>query len=114
MTTPAGCETAGVETYTCAVCGDTYTAPLAATGHSWGPWVTVSVPTHTTQGLAVRTCQNDPSHTESQILAPVPPADPDPQPDPQPTVISTFTAVFHDIIQTIRNLLSSIFGNLFG
>ncbi len=114
VTTPAGCETAGVETYTCAVCGDTYTAPLAATGHSWGPWVTVSVPTHTTQGLAVRTCQNDPSHTESQILAPVPPADPDPQPDPQPTVISTFTAVFHDIIQTIRNLLSSIFGNLFG
>lgn len=35
VTTPAGCETEGVRTYTCE-CGDTYTEAIAATGHTAG------------------------------------------------------------------------------
>ena len=35
VTTAATCTTAGVKTYTCSVCGDSYTETIAATGHSY-------------------------------------------------------------------------------
>ena len=35
ITTEADCETAGVKTYTCSKCGDSYTETIAATGHSY-------------------------------------------------------------------------------
>ncbi|MBP3692443.1 MAG: dockerin type I repeat-containing protein [Clostridia bacterium] len=41
VTTPAGCETEGVRTYTCE-CGDTYTESIAATGHTAGAGATCS------------------------------------------------------------------------
>ena len=33
--TEATCDTAGLETHTCANCGDTYTKDIPATGHTW-------------------------------------------------------------------------------
>lgn len=35
VTTEPSCLTAGVKTYTCSVCGDTYTEKIPATGHTW-------------------------------------------------------------------------------
>ena len=35
VTTPAGCETTGVKTYTCGTCSGTKTEEVAATGHTW-------------------------------------------------------------------------------
>ena len=35
VTTAATCEDAGVKTFTCALCGDTYTEPIAALGHDY-------------------------------------------------------------------------------
>ncbi len=35
ITTAPGCTTAGVRTYTCSTCGDSYTESIAATGHSY-------------------------------------------------------------------------------
>ena len=35
VTTAATCTTAGVRTYTCGICGDSYTAAIAATGHKY-------------------------------------------------------------------------------
>ena len=35
VTKDATCEVAGVRSRTCAQCGETETAPVAATGHKW-------------------------------------------------------------------------------
>ena len=35
VTTPAGCLTDGVKTYTCSLCGDSYTEAIPYTGHSY-------------------------------------------------------------------------------
>ena len=35
ITTEPSCLTAGVKTYTCSACGDTYTEKIPATGHTW-------------------------------------------------------------------------------
>ena len=53
ITTPAGCETKGVKTYTC-VHGETYTEEIPATGHSHTSSVTA--PTCTEQGYTTYTC----------------------------------------------------------
>ena len=34
----ATCTEDGYKTYTCSVCGDSYTEVLSATGHTWGDW----------------------------------------------------------------------------
>ncbi len=54
-TTPASCTTAGQTVETCA-CGDTKTTVIAATGHAWGAWATVTPPTQTEVGTQRRTC----------------------------------------------------------
>ena len=57
------CEEDGTITYAC-VCGDSYDVNVEATGHDWGPWVTQEDRT------SVRTCGNDPTHTETmKVLA---------------------------------------------
>ena len=65
ITTPAGCETEGVMTYTCA-CGHTYTDKVVPTGHSWNDGEVTVVPGCTTTGVKTYTCQNDASHTKTE------------------------------------------------
>lgn len=57
VTKAATCETNGIKTYTCSVCGKTRTETIAATGHQWGPWVLTTSPTETSDGIETRTCQ---------------------------------------------------------
>ncbi len=56
VTTAATCTTAGVTTYTCGNCGDTYTEAIAATGHSYSAVVTA--PTCTAEGYTTYTCSS--------------------------------------------------------
>ena len=56
VTTPATCEGKGVETATCA-CGETVTREIAALGHDWGEWETVTPAAETTDGEKCRTCR---------------------------------------------------------
>ena len=41
---------------------------ISATGHDWGGWTVEKEPTGTEEGIEVRTCRNDPSHTESREI----------------------------------------------
>ena len=54
VTTAAGCTTAGVKTYTCSKCSDSYTEAIAATGHSYT--ASVTAPTCTEAGYTTHTC----------------------------------------------------------
>ena len=54
VTTAPDCENAGEQTHTCAVCGETETQSIAATGHSYNAVVTD--PTATEQGYTTYTC----------------------------------------------------------
>ncbi|MCD8094609.1 MAG: fibronectin type III domain-containing protein [Ruminococcus sp.] len=66
ITTAATCTTAGVRTYTCSVCGDSYTTTIAATGnHTYTSKITTAA-TCTTAGVRIYTCSvcGD-SYTES-------------------------------------------------
>ncbi|MCD7848243.1 MAG: hypothetical protein LUG49_09505, partial [Oscillospiraceae bacterium] len=54
VTTAATCTDNGVKTYTCTVCGETYTEEIQATGHSYQTVVTA--PTCTEKGYTTYTC----------------------------------------------------------
>ena len=54
VTTAASCESAGVMTFTCSKCSDSYTQSIAATGHSYSSSVTAA--TCTAQGYTTYTC----------------------------------------------------------
>ncbi len=54
VTNDPTCTVAGVKTFTCSRCGDTYTEAVAATGHSYSGVVTA--PTVTEQGYTTYTC----------------------------------------------------------
>ena len=56
VTTEATCTTDGVRTYTCSACSDSYTETIPATGHTFGPWTTVTSPTCTQNGSEQRIC----------------------------------------------------------
>ena len=57
LTLPPSCVDEGVKTYTCLLCGATYTEPVPATGvHSWDEGVTLQEPTCTTAGTKRFTC----------------------------------------------------------
>ena len=55
VTTPASCTTHGVRTYTCRLCGDSYTETIAAGGHNYTSKVT-TVATCTETGIRTYTC----------------------------------------------------------
>ena len=59
VTTQPTCTDAGVKTFTCTVCGATYTEPVNAKGHAYGAWQPYSETEH------IRYCDNDPQHTET-------------------------------------------------
>ena len=54
VTTPATCTTAGVTTYTCTKCGDSYTSSISTLGHSYIK--SVVAPSCTTAGYTVYNC----------------------------------------------------------
>lgn len=58
VTTPAGCETTGVRTYTCTIpgCGETKTETIPANGHSFGEWKVTKAATCTEKGVETREC----------------------------------------------------------
>jgi hypothetical protein len=56
VTTAPSCVSSGVRTYTCTLCGDSYTESIAATGHSFGAWTVTTTPTCTQKGEETRTC----------------------------------------------------------
>ena len=43
-------------------------ADIPATGHDWGEWVVTKEPTEKQKGEEIRTCKNDPSHTEKRDI----------------------------------------------
>ena len=55
-TTEPTCAEAGSRVYTCALCGESYTVTIPATGHDWGDGVITAYPTETTPGEIVYTC----------------------------------------------------------
>ena len=67
-TVPATCTADGLTTHTCAACGDVYTTVLPATGHSWDEGVILLDATCTQDGEKLLTCQNDASHTTTQVI----------------------------------------------
>ena len=52
------CSVAGVETYRCAVCDDTYSKSVEPTTHSFGSWKTVKVATCFEEGKMRRVCNH--------------------------------------------------------
>ena len=68
VVTAPTCTKDGFTTYTCSVCGDTYTADeTSATGHDWGEW-TVKIPaTVKNEGEEIRVCATC-GEEESRII----------------------------------------------
>lgn len=61
VTTPVGCETKGVRTYTCLDCGETKTEDIEPLGHSWSFWyANADGVTHT------RVCSRNSSHIQTE------------------------------------------------
>lgn len=56
VTTPAGCESTGTMTYTCSLCGDSYTQDIQANGHAWDAGVVNPEPTCNETGTRTFTC----------------------------------------------------------
>ena len=56
VTTEPTCTAAGVRTFTCTVCGDTTTEPIAALGHSWNAGTVTTEPTCIAAGVRTFTC----------------------------------------------------------
>ena len=56
VTAAATCTIAGVRTYTCGTCGDTYAEEIAALGHSYDAGVVTTAATCTEAGVRTYTC----------------------------------------------------------
>ncbi len=67
VTKKATCTTKGVRTYTCSLCGKTYTEEIAAIGHKWGK-VTYTWSKDNKTCTATRVCQNDKSHKQTETV----------------------------------------------
>ena len=69
VTTLATCAKTGIRTYTCSVCGDSYTETIAKIAtHSYGSWTTTKTATCTEEGTETRTCSICGS-TETRMIA---------------------------------------------
>ena len=56
ITTAATCESTGVKTYTCSVCGNSYTETIAKTGHKYDSGKITKTPTCVKTGVKTYTC----------------------------------------------------------
>ena len=71
-TIEATCTQAGVTTYTCALCGDSYTEEIAALGHDLDDGTVTKAPTCTETGIMTYACQREGcDYTENVELAPL-------------------------------------------
>ena len=69
VTTNPTCTTAGVKTFVCSNDeSHTYTETVAALGHDWGEWTTVTAATCDADGIEKRVCKTDASHVEENTL----------------------------------------------
>ena len=72
---------------------------VPAPGHAWGEWVVVKQATTDEEGLMRRTCQNDPTHVEEQVI---------PKLKPNTTVFQQFMEMiktfFENLTEWIRRL----------
>lgn len=64
-TKAATCTEPGVKTFTCSVCGGTYTVAIPATDHAWGQW-SHDAATAEANATHTRVCANDASHKETK------------------------------------------------
>lgn len=71
VTNKAKCEVAGIITYTCKYCGDSYIAPIPATGHSWTNWTVTKAATEESTGIEERICVNC-EKKESKVIDKIP------------------------------------------
>ena len=71
VTAEPTCTAAGLRTYTCSKCGDSYTESIPALGHNFGEWIAVKEPTTDAEGLQERTCTRC-GTKESQALPKIP------------------------------------------
>ena len=68
-TTPATCETDGVQTRTCKNDpSHTETRAISKLGHAYGEWVVTKEATCSEAGEKARTCANDASHVEKETI----------------------------------------------
>ena len=65
VTKAATCTEPGVKTFTCTVCGGTYTVAIPATDHAWGQWKHDAA-TAEADATHTRVCANDASHKETK------------------------------------------------
>ena len=69
VVTPPTCTEQGFTTHTC-TCGDSYVDTYTqATGHSWSGWQVEIAANCTENGVEIRQCSNDNSHTERRNIA---------------------------------------------
>lgn len=104
ITTPATCEADGVKTFTCEICGESYTEAIPAAGHNWSEWIVTRPATETREGEAYRFCKNDPSHVEYMTI------------DKLPTTYENDKNIGERILDWIRDFFEKIgefFTNLF-
>ena len=67
ITTPPGCESEGVKTFSCSRCQDSCTEPIPAAGHDYSEQITKE-PLCFEEGTRTFTCKNDSSHTYSEPI----------------------------------------------
>ena len=67
ITTKPTCTEEGVKTFTCALCGESYTEAVAATGHTYTD--TVVAPTCTTDGYTEYTCACGDTYKDNTVAA---------------------------------------------
>ncbi|MDD3401242.1 MAG: InlB B-repeat-containing protein, partial [Eubacteriales bacterium] len=71
VTTAATCTTAGVTTYTCTLCGDTYTEAIDALGHDYDDGVVTTAATCVATGVKTFTCSRcDDTYTNTIAIDP--------------------------------------------
>ncbi|MBQ6314185.1 MAG: fibronectin type III domain-containing protein [Mogibacterium sp.] len=75
------CTEDGLTRYTVTFWNETFgthteDVTVAALGHDWDEWVVVQEATDYEPGLKVRTCKNDPSHTEEEVIPPLKTSEP--------------------------------------
>ncbi len=72
----------------------------AATGHVWGEWQVIKQATVSEEGLMRRTCANDPSHVEEEII---------PKLQPQSSVFQRFIERIREFFQNMIDWFSKLF-----